>query len=180
MRQSIAWARDLAERLMAAELPRRWGHVQAVAAKAEGLRPALGSDADLLVTAAWLHDIGYSSLVRATGFHPLDGARYLSDLGVSPRLCGLVGNHSGAAVEAELRGLSGEMAAFPDESSLARDGVWYCDMTTSPVGEPVTFDERLAEIKERYGVEHTVPRAIEASAPEIRRAVRRVLDAASG
>ncbi|WP_239153868.1 HD domain-containing protein [Virgisporangium aliadipatigenens] len=164
---------------MAAELPRRWKHVQAVAAKAEGLRPALGDDADLLVTAAWLHDVGYSSELQVTGFHPLDGARYLSQLGADMRLSGLVGNHSGAAVEAQLRGLAAEMAEFPDEGSLARDGVWYCDMTTSPVGEPVSFDERLAEIKKRYGLEHTVPRAIEASAPEIRRAIRRVLDTAA-
>ncbi|GIJ52341.1 metal-dependent phosphohydrolase, HD subdomain protein [Virgisporangium aliadipatigenens] len=177
MRESIVWARELAERLMAAELPRRWGHVQAVAAKAEGLRPAVGGEADLLVMAAWLHDIGYSSQIKVTGFHPLDGARYLSRLGANPRLCGLVGNHSGAAVEASLRGLTDEMAAFPDEATLVRDAVWYCDMTTSPVGEPVTFAARLAEIKQRYGLEHTVPCAIEASAPEIRGANARVLNA---
>jgi HD superfamily phosphodiesterase len=45
---------------MAEQLPRRWGHVQAVAAKAESLRPAAGDEADLLVMAAWLHDIGYA------------------------------------------------------------------------------------------------------------------------
>jgi putative nucleotidyltransferase with HDIG domain len=175
MYESVAWARGLAERLMATELPRRWAHVQAVAAKAGGLRLVLGEDADLLVMAAWLHDIGYSSEVQVTGFHPLDGARYLSGLGANKRLCGLVGNHSGAAAEAKLRGLADDLADFPDEVSLARDGVWYCDMTTSPSGEPVTFEERLAEIRERYGPEHTVPRAIEASAPEIRRAIARVL-----
>jgi putative nucleotidyltransferase with HDIG domain len=73
---------------MAEPLPRRWGHVQAVAAKAESLRPLLGEDADLLVVAAWLHDIGYAPDVQDTGFHPLDGARYLRRLDADPRLCG--------------------------------------------------------------------------------------------
>jgi hypothetical protein len=27
----------------------------------------------------------------------------------------------------------------------------YCDMTTSPDGEPVPVDRRLAEIHDRYG-----------------------------
>src|SRR4029453_14673088 len=110
------------------------------AAKAENLRPAARDEADLLVMAAWLHDIGYGRKLVDTGFHPLDGARYLRQLGVDTRLCGLVANHSGAVREAELRGLAGEMAEFPDENSFPRDGVWYCDMTTSPAGEPVTFD----------------------------------------
>jgi putative nucleotidyltransferase with HDIG domain len=178
MAHSVSWARELAEARMAEPLPRRWAHVQAVAAKAESLRPVLGEDADLLVAAAWLHDIGYAPDVQDTGFHPLDGARYLRSLGAASRVCGLVANHSGATYEAGLRGLADEFAEFPDESSLARDGVWYCDMTTSPVGLPVTFDARLAEIRERYGEDHSVPRAITAASGEIRTAIARVLDQA--
>jgi putative nucleotidyltransferase with HDIG domain len=159
---------------MAQSLTQRWGHVQSVAAKAERLRPALGADADLMTASAWLHDIGYAPEVATTGFHPLDGARYLSSLGASPRLCSLVANHSGAALEAELRGLSNELAEFPDEPSLVRDALWACDMTTSPTGEPVGFEERLNEITQRYGPEHTVPRAIAASATEICAAIDRV------
>lgn len=175
---AIGDAPDIARRLLADELPRRWGHVQAVAAKAEGLRVVLGDDADLLVTAAWLHDIGYPDPVKDSGFHPLDGAHYLQSLGADPRLCRLVANHSGAKYEAPLRGLSDELAEFPDEQSLARDGLWYCDMTTSPVGQPVTFDERLAEIRQRYGPDHTVPRGITAAAEEIRSAIAAVQAAA--
>ncbi len=163
---------------MAASLQRRWAHVQSVAAKAETLRPALGDDADLLVASAWLHDVGYSPEVKSTGFHPLDGAMFLRRLGMADRLCGLVANHSGAKYEAELRGLADELAAFPDESSLARDGLWFCDMTTSPAGEPVNFDDRLAEIRQRYGPEHTVPRGITAAADEIRAAIDAITRAA--
>src|SRR5580765_3036148 len=41
-------------------LPRRWAHVQGVAARARSLAPVLGADADLLEAAAWLHDVGYA------------------------------------------------------------------------------------------------------------------------
>ena len=174
MTNLVMWARELSAARMADPLPRRWRHVQAVAAKAENLRPVMADDADLLVASAWLHDIGYSSSVQDTGFHPLDGARYLKRMGAEDRLCRLVANHSGASHEAMLRGLAGELAEFPDERSLARDALWYCDMTTSPVGRPVTFDERLTEIKSRYGDEHPVPRGITAAANEIRSAIAAV------
>jgi hypothetical protein len=169
----LEWARETARALMEDELPRRWRHVQAVGAKAEALGPAFGDEAELLAMAAWLHDVGYVGALQDTGFHPLDGARYLRRLGVEDRICSLVANHSGALTEAHLRGLADEMAAFPDECSEVRDAVWYCDMTTSPVGKPVVFEDRLAEIRERYGPHHTVPRAIGAEADEIQAAVRR-------
>jgi hypothetical protein len=40
----------------------------------------LGYSTDF-VAAAWLHDIGYAPAIAesGTGFHPLDGARYLRD-----------------------------------------------------------------------------------------------------
>jgi len=175
MADGVIWARDLAAARMAKALPVRWGHVQAVAKKADSLRPVLGADAELVVMAAWLHDIGYAPDVQDTGFHPLDGARLLRGLGVDSRLCGLVANHSGARHEAELRDLIGELAEFVDERTFARDSLWYCDMTTSPVGLPVTFDARLAEMRERYGEEHVVPRAITAASDEIRAAIAHVL-----
>jgi HD domain len=169
----VTWAQDLARRYL--DVPQfrdaRWRHVQAVGAKAARLAPAYGSDGALLVAAAWLHDIGYAPELAETGFHPLDGGRHLAKLG-APRLAGLVAHHSGAAIEANLRGLAEEMAEFPDEGSAVRDALWACDMTTSPVGEPVQFEERLAEITRRYGPEHTVPRAISAAGDDIRRAIR--------
>ena len=60
-------------------LPRRWAHVEGVAAQARGLAPVLGANTDLLEAAAWLHDIGYAPGLGGTGLHALDGARYLRD-----------------------------------------------------------------------------------------------------
>jgi hypothetical protein len=174
MGQPVAWARELAAASLAESLPGRWTHVRAVAGKAENLRLVVGEDGDLLVAAAWLHDLGYAPSVADTGFHPLDGARFLRDIDADARLCGLVAHHSGARYEARLRDLGRQLAEFRDESSLVRDCLWFCDMTTGPAGNPVTFDQRLAEIRQRYGSDHVVPRAMGAAAREIGAAIGRV------
>jgi hypothetical protein len=83
-----------------------------------------------------------------TGFHPLDGARYVRRLG-QKRIAGLVAHHSGANVQAALRGLSAELAEFPDEASETTAALAYCDMLTGPVGEPVSLDERIADVERR-------------------------------
>jgi HD superfamily phosphodiesterase len=110
---TAVWASELARSLLAASLPRRWAHTQGVARRARTLAPILDDDADLLEAAAWLHDIGgYSPDLVTTGFHPLDGARYLRDsYHADSRLCRLVAHHSCAVIEAEERGLDGELTA---------------------------------------------------------------------
>lgn len=67
------WAYELAESLLSTELPRRWAHSQGVAGRARELSLILGPEAELLESAAVLHDIGYSPRLTSTGFHPLDG-----------------------------------------------------------------------------------------------------------
>ena len=171
----LRWARKTAARWL--DVPefrdRRWRHVQAVGVKAELLAPAFADDGPLLTASAWLHDIGYAPQLQETGFHPIDGARELDREGAEPRISRLVANHSGAFIEARLRGLASDMTAYPDDASAIRDALWTCDMTTSPVGEPVEFEDRLEEIRARYGAEHTVPRAIDEAGDEIRAAIRR-------
>ncbi len=74
-----SWAEPLSQAFLQEPLPRRWAHVQGVAALARTLAPVLGADAELLEAAAWLHDIGYVPGLAATGLHALDDARYLRD-----------------------------------------------------------------------------------------------------
>lgn len=140
----------------------RWRHSVGVAKAATEVASTVGrEDAELLVAAAWLHDIGYAAELVDTGFHPLDGARYVRSLGGSDRLCRLVANHTAAWVEAEARGLAETLAAeFPVEQSPVADALTYADLTTSPVGELVTSEDRLAEILDRYPPEHVVHRSI--------------------
>jgi hypothetical protein len=168
-----AWAQGPARTLLADALPRRWAHVQGVAARARGLAPAVGADAGLLEAAAWLHDIGYLPDLAMTGLHGLDGARYLRDVEhAGPMLCRLVAHHSCAVIEAEERGLAGLLRREFDlpPQSLA-DTLTCCDMTTSPDGEHVHVSRRLAEIQDRYGSGHLVSRSIRRATPMILQAV---------
>ena len=163
------WAAELARKLLEVPLPRRWSHVQGVAAQARSLAPILGGDADLLESAAWLHDIGYSPELADTGFHPLDGARYLRDVEhADPRLCRLVANHSCAILEADERGLADVLSSeFPSPDPKLNDALAYCDMTTTPTGEVVSVHDRLSEIVERYGPHDVVTRFIHRAEPEL-------------
>ncbi len=71
-------------------------------------------DRDLLVAAAWLHDIGYAPPIGHLRFHPVDGARFLEAQEAPERLCALVAHHSCARYEAEERGLTAELAGDID------------------------------------------------------------------
>ena len=107
MNTLASWAEQLARALLQESLPRRWAHVQGVAARARSLEHVLGADADLLEAAAWLHDIGYAPGLAATGFHPLDGARYLRDAQhAGTTLCRLAAHRPYAIIEAGERGLA--------------------------------------------------------------------------
>ncbi len=174
MRQAD-WAEELARKHLEIPLLRRWDHVQGVAARARTLAPVLGQDADLLEAAAWLHDIGYSPELVDTGFHPLDGARYLRDVhGAYPALCSLVTHHSCAVIEAEERGLADELRReFPPESMLLNDALAYCDLTTDPSGNLVSVHDRLAEIRERYGPDSIVTRFTRKAEPSLLSSVTR-------
>ena len=139
MNTLAAWAQDLARTLLADSLPRRWSHVQGVAARARSLTPSVGQDAGLIEAAAWLHDIGYLPELAATGLHGLDGARYLREIHhAEPLLCRLVAHHSCAVIEAEERGLAQILnREFAPPPRPLADALTFCDMTTSPDGEHV-------------------------------------------
>jgi HD domain len=176
----VSEAREMARSVLAEALPRRWEHVQGVADKAERVTASLALSSEVLVSAAWLHDIGYAPGVVETGFHPLDGARYLVGLGAPERVVNLVARHSNAILEAELRGIGDLVTVFPDECGPLRDALWYCDLTTSPDGQPVSAPDRIAEIKARYGPGHTVTQFITDGAPELLAAVERTESRLSG
>ena len=181
MNMLASWAEHLAQVLLQLPLPRRWAHVQGVAARACSLAPVLGADADLLEAAAWLHDIGYVPGLAVTGLHALDGARYLRDVHqADTMLCRLVAHHSCAIVEAEERGLADVLGLeFEPAPYVLSSVLTCCDMTTSPDGELVPVGRRLAEIHDRYGRGHLVSRSIQRATPMILRAVEQVQDRAA-
>jgi len=149
--------------------------VRSVAVEARRIVPAF-EDGELLITAAVLHDVGYAPDLATTKFHPLDGARFLQVQNAPARLCALVARHSCAIREAELRGCAPDVAEFPDEETPLRDALWYCDMVTGPDGQRLTVDDRLAEIRNRYGPDSLVSRFLDVARPELVAAVDRTIE----
>jgi HD domain len=169
-------ARHLAVQELAVVLPRRWRHVQAVAAQAERLSALSEVSGELLVVSAWLHDIGYAPRLATAGFHPLDGARFLRDQGADGRLANLVAHHSCAVHEARVRGLDGVLLAeFEREDSPTYDALVFCDLTTGPDGEPLTYQARMDEIEQRYGPFHEVTRALDVARSDLAGCCERTL-----
>jgi HD domain len=166
----VRWAEAEASRLLSG-MGDRWRHVQAVVARAhEAGRVLAEDDRGALIAAAWLHDAGYAPRLAITGFHPLDGARHVRALG-QERIAGLVAHHSGAHVEAALRGLTAELAEFRDERSETSAALTYCDMLIGPTGQPVSLEERIADVERRYGTDHVVPRSLRLAQPELARSI---------
>jgi hypothetical protein len=138
---------------------------------AEGLPDA---DRDTLVAAAWLHDVGYVPDLAHTGFHPLDGARFLQAERFPTVIVDLVAYHSGALFEAHERGLVDELSDFvaPPDDLLRR--LTAADMTTGPNGARVSARARIAEILTRYPSNDPVHRAVARSGPSLIEVVEQI------
>ena len=162
-------------------LARRWAHVQGVAAAAELLAAGLATpDADAVVAAAWLHDVGYAPSVRSTSFHPVDGAAFVRAENFPTLVVSLVAYHTAAAFEARERGLSDTLAEFAEPPKLLLDILTCADMITGPDGSRVRAEDRVSEILSRYPEDDPVHRAIDQATPTLLAAVARVDALGSG
>jgi len=171
---TVEEARDLARSLLAGR-PERWQHTVGVVCRAAALAVTVGADDPaVLLAAAWLHDIGYGEPVVDTGFHPLDGARYLDRHGWSPRVSALVAHHSAAEVVAAARGLSTALGAYPREDSAVSDALTYADQTVGVGGRRVNIGDRMAEMLTRHGPDSANARVHHLREPRLLAAAHRV------
>ena len=143
------------------KLTSRLAHSGAVARQAKIVQPALSRPWNIaLVSAAWLHDVGYAPDLCNTGFHPLDGARWLRTQGWSSEVCRLVAWHTRAEAEAWLLGLLPELESeFPRPPDEARAALAWADLTSSPTGKRCTATDRISGILKRYPEDSVVHRA---------------------
>ena len=168
----VAWSAEEARRRVSG-LDRRWLHTRGVVARAQALGAIVPkADREVLIAAAYLHDIGYAPELVATGFHPLDGACWLRGQGYE-RLACLVAHHSGARFEAQVKGVVDALDAFPEEHSVTADLLTYCDLTTDPDGVQITPSARLAEVRHRHGADSEVARGIDAASDALAALVAR-------
>jgi putative nucleotidyltransferase with HDIG domain len=171
---SVEHAEDLARTLLP-PTEERWQHSAGVADRARLFAQTVAmADRDLLIAAAWLHDIGYAPALHETGFHPLDGARHLARLGWPKRLTSLVAHHSGSRFVAEVRGLGPALRAFPAEISPLSDALTYADQTIGPHGRPFTVEQRMAEMLRRHGPDSPQAEAQRARGPYLLAVASRV------
>jgi hypothetical protein len=150
------------------QLADRWAHVRAVGARVAEIADAAGiasPERELIAAAGVLHDVGYAPDLAVTGFHPLDGARFLQGSAFPARLVALVAHHSGARFEAAERGLLAELETFPLEDETAMDILVAADLTTGPRGQRLTFQERFDDILVRYPPDSVVHRAMTRAQP---------------
>jgi putative nucleotidyltransferase with HDIG domain len=160
----------------------RWLHTAAVARRVEELFETVpAEDREILLCAAWLHDIGYGELARDTGFHPLDGARMLDRRRWPARIAALVAHHSAARLMARELGLAGELGAYPDEASAVSDALTYADQTTGAQGERLPIEQRMADMLRRHGpdsanarIHHLRGPLLLATAERVERRLRRL------
>lgn len=178
MDSRLEWALSQVDLRLTA-LGRRHTHSRAVGTRAAEIGALLvGDEAPTLIAAAFLHDIGYAPELSTTGFHPLDGARFVRDRG-HPDIAALVAHHTGARYEAGLRGLDLE-EEFPYCDSPLQRALTYCDLTTDPDGQPTTVAARVAEIVERYGAGHPVGCGVQMGLPEFLEIEREIDSLLSG
>lgn len=111
--------------------------------------------------------------MRETGFHPLDGARFLETIQADRRVVCLVAHHSAASFEAAVQGLSAELAVYERGVGPVMDALTCADMTVGPEGQRVTLEQRIVEVLNRYSVDDPVHRAIMRARVELESAVRR-------
>jgi hypothetical protein len=153
----------------------RLAHSAAVVAQIQTVLPFLELGWRSAVSdAAWLHDIGHSPEIAATGFHPLDGARWLSDNGWPTDTCRVVAWHTEPWEEGRLRGLEEQLAELDRPPPLVAAALAWADLTSSPSGERWTVERRLADILERYPPDTIVHIDTRAALPALWTAVAQV------
>lgn len=163
--QTTEEAASAAAELIGAE-PERWAHTLAVVHAARGVAGQLpASDGERLIAAAYVHDIGYAAALVDTGLHHLDGARWLRANG-GVAVASLVAHHTSAREEAHLRALDA-LADFPPDDPMLDAALTYCDVVSGPAGEPMSLDERIADVAHRYGETDVVACGLRLAVPRL-------------
>ncbi|MEY3734311.1 MAG: hypothetical protein RL347_1670 [Actinomycetota bacterium] len=106
-----------------------------------------GSNPADVTAAAWLHDIGYASTIRRTGFHPLDGALFLIKEQWPERIVRLVAHHSLAALEAPFYGVGHHMNVIEPVVGLDADIVVAADLAAGAGTPAPSVRERLEALR---------------------------------
>ena len=151
----VSRARARATEILSGE-PELHEHASRTARRAAELAQRIpGTRATDVMAAAWLHDIGYATPLRRTGFHPLDGALFLMGEDWPERIVRLVAHHSLAALEAPFYGVGHHLGVIEVVTGIDADILTSADLGGG-AGDPApSVAERLEAMRieeERAGV----------------------------
>ncbi|RAL26726.1 HD domain-containing protein [Thermoflavimicrobium daqui] len=161
----------------------RYQHILGVVQYMENLLPRLNVPYDwkpLLLQACYLHDIGYSPNFIKYDFHPLDGAIFASKKGFLKPVVASILFHSCAfemvkKTRNDLIELYEINYTLLDQLDLLFiDLVTFCDLHTSSTGQPITFQDRVQDVLDRYGPHHEVSKLMLANRPYYEMTIRNV------
>ncbi|MFD1721369.1 HD domain-containing protein [Amnibacterium endophyticum] len=166
-------------RLLSRELlredPQRMAHSAGVAHVVGRTATALAlPERDLLVAAAWLHDVGYASPAVRRRVHGVDDAVRAEAAGMPPLVVELVAHHSCAVLEARRAGVHDVLRRFAPPPAPLMDVLDHADAVVSKQGLPRTSTIRLWEAVHRHQDDRIRYEALLVALPARERAVRRV------
>lgn len=84
--------------------------------------------------------------IAETGFHPLDGARFLTEQVVPKEVTPMVAWHTRAGFEAAERGLLDQLDLIAQPDPIELDALTMIDLAIGPDGSPIMHVARIAEI----------------------------------
>lgn len=163
---------------------RRYQHILGVVRQMKELLPQLSIPNDwkpLLIQACYLHDIGYSPKLNQYDYHPLDGAIFAAEQHFPKPVISAILFHS-CAYEALFEEKNPNVQSIyqkhlpllDKQDHLFIDLVTYCDLHTSPTGETITFQKRLEDIFQRYGMEHPISQVMIKNQKKLNNTIERV------
>ena len=118
------------------------------------------TDRDLLLQAAYLHDVGYSEVIKFCDYHPVDGFTYLRANSWSKDVQLLTLHHTFSNTLAEMSrtDLTSEYRLNPLPYHLTHlfNLLTTADMTSDGKGNIVTIAERVKDVGERHGTDSIV------------------------
>lgn len=100
------------------------------------------------MAAAWLHDVGYASSVRRTGFHPLDGALFLMTADWPERVIRLVAHHSLASLEAPFYGVGHHLSVIESVTGIEADILISADLAAGTGSPRPTVEARIDAMRQ--------------------------------
>ncbi len=137
----------------------RMNHSKSVSKVAKLIALEMGLTEDLVEKveiASLLHDIGYSDDFKFAHFHPVDGYFYLKYNGWDKLFQTVALHHSlsknlAETTRKDVISIYNNCEYLTEEEELIVNIVSEADFQVNSIGNIVSFEERLQDIKERYG-----------------------------